>query len=148
MQDADEFEGISVCVHTEGLAVVLQAVNQVPAGTAAKHAASVVHLGSEHAPERSAGVRLLWWEEIPAVTAGRVALLNAELWHRVQEMPHTSQEEYLLASPATPPVRLTTSAVAFVSLGKVIPGNDFSGSFVVWIVASLVQPVVWQRPQE
>jgi len=109
-------------------------------------------------PEISAEVRLLWWVDMPAGAANAgtppcEALSTADPWQRLQTMPNWSQEEYLFASPLTPPARLTLPFVFSVVPSHVTPGKDFSGSFARLptegpMAASLVQPVVWQRPQE
>ena len=143
---------VAVVVQTAGVGFTLHAVAHVPPFEV--QTASVVQRESLQAPLLMSGaVRLLWCVDMPvgAVKGGTppfVVLSTAALWQRLHEMPQASQEEYLLASPVTPPDRLTTLSGAFESRSHVMPAKDFSGCFAVLIAASLVQPVAWQRPQE
>ena len=63
-------------------------------------------------------------------------------------MPHWSHEDMTFLSPATPPASLTWPVVPVPF--QVMPGKSSSGCFLAFgvVPASLVQPVVWQRPHE
>ncbi len=63
-------------------------------------------------------------------------------------MPHWSQDDMVFLSPATPPASLTWPVVPVPV--QVMPGKSISGCLSARGVfpASLVQPVVWQRPHE
>ncbi len=63
--------------------------------------------------------------ELQGSTHCPVAESIAELWHRAQVIPNRSHDPYLLASPLTPPERLTTSAGAFDNRSHVIPGRIY-----------------------
>ena len=148
---------LAATVQAPGVGLTLQAVRKLPPVEAQRSSSvepvgALDHRTSVQAPPLLVGlVMALWWDDIPAGAAkfgAEVVSFTAEEWQREQVMPHWSHEDITFGSPATPPPSLTWPVVPVPF--QVIPGKSASGCLAALgvVPASLVQPVVWQRPHE